>query len=144
MPTGRSPKVDVHQPTATSTPTATPVRGHGHFPCSGSRAPREIHVPPAAARTAITIHGESPSALATVGEPPLACAIVRPGAASAARTGASTPTVVAVAPIANPSSTTHAPIAPSPTRYHVLPEQPPDRIMPTPNSAPPSRLAAQR
>jgi hypothetical protein len=45
--------------------------------------------------------------------------------------------------MANPSRITQAPTAPSPTRYHVLPEQPPERIMPTPKSAPPTRLDSQ-
>ncbi len=89
----------------------------------------------------MTIHGDSPSAEASVGAPPSGPVIA--GRWSAERTGASTPTLAVVAPIAKPSSTTHAPIAPSPVRYHVLPEQPPDRIMPTPKARPPTTLASQ-
>ena len=37
------------------------------------------------------------------------------------RTGCRIPTLAALAPIANPSKTTHAPSAPSPSRYHELP-----------------------
>src|SRR5262245_58046732 len=128
MPTGRSPKLDAHQPAAISTPTAAPVRGQRHLPCSGSRGARRSQTTPAAASTAITTQGESPSTLARVGAPP--SDPVSTGRCSIARTGDSTPTPAVVAPIAKPSSTTQAPIAPSPTRYQVLPEQPPERTIP--------------
>ena len=54
------------------------------------------------------------------------------------------PTLAALAPIANPASTTHAPSAPSPRRYQELPAHPPPRIMPMPKTKPPVRLASQR
>ena len=66
------------------------------------------------------------------------------GFCSAVRMGASRPTPAVVAPMAKPTSTTHAPTAPSPTRYQVLPEQPPERIMPTPKSRPPTMFDTQR
>src|SRR5262245_26162605 len=124
-----------------SAPTATPVAGHAHLPCSGSPRPRASQRPAASASTAITIHGERPSAEASVGAAPFAA--VSAGRWRVARSGDSTPTLAVVAPTANPISTTHAPIAPSPTRYHVLPEQPPARIIPTPNASPPTRFATQ-
>ena len=141
MPTGRSPTAEAHQPTAIITPTAAPVAGHGHLPCSGSRGPRSSQTAPASASAAITIQAGSPVRLARVGAPPSAVASV--GFWSSARTGDSTPTPAVVAPIAKPRSTTQAPTAPSPTRYHVLPEQPPERIMPTPKRSPPTMFESQ-
>ncbi len=63
---------------------------------------------------------------------------------SVVRTDCRMPTLAALAPIANPASTTHAPSAPSPRRYQELPAHPPPRIMPTPKTKPPVRLASQR
>src|SRR5262245_5056651 len=141
MPTGRSPKLEAHHPTAIITPTAMPVSVHGHLACSGSPRARHIHTPAISASIAITIHGESPVTLASVGAPP--SVVVSAGRCSARRTGSSTPTPTVVAPMAKPTSTTQAPTAPSPTRYQVLPEHPPERIMPKPNSKPPTTFDAQ-
>src|SRR3970282_850170 len=58
IPAGASPKDDVHQPSAISTPTAMPVAGHGHFPCSGSPPPRHRKTTTTSPSTAITTHGE--------------------------------------------------------------------------------------
>src|SRR5687768_4026063 len=107
MPTGRPPSDDAHHPAATITPTARPVAGHDHLPCSGSLAPRRSQSTAATASTAMTIHGDSPSAEASVGAPPSGPVIA--GRWSAERTGASTPTLAVVAPTAKPSTTTHAP-----------------------------------
>ncbi len=112
------------------------------MPCSGSRRPRISQIPIPIASPAITIHGESPATLASVGAAP--SPIVIAGFCSAVRSGASSPTPAVVAPMAKPTSTTQAPTAPSPTRYQVLPEQPPDRIMPTPKNRPPVMFDTQR
>src|SRR5215472_4328836 len=88
----------------------------------------------------MTTHGETPSTLARVGG---ASAIVIVGACSDARSGPSTPRRTVVAPRAKPRRITSAPTAPSPTRYHVLPEQPPASTMPAPNTRPPVTLDSQ-
>src|SRR5712692_5881597 len=132
MPVGRSPKLDAHQPTVIITPTAAPVAGQCHLPCSGSPRARASQRPTPTSSTAITTQGGTPSTLYSVGAspPPSATVVV----CSDTRSGDSAPARAAVAPMAKPSSTTQAPMAPSPTRYHVLPEQPPERIMPKPKS----------
>src|SRR5215470_10934772 len=140
MPTGRSTTLEVHQPAAIRSPTATPVTGHGHLPSWSDPRDRKIQRAPAIHRIAMTTHGETPSTLARVGG---ASAIVRVGACSDARSGPSTPRRTVVAPRAKPRRITTAPTAPSPTRYHVLPEQPPASTMPAPNTRPPVTLDSQ-
>src|SRR6516164_5006027 len=133
MPTGRSPRLDAHQPTVIITPTAAPVIGHRHLPCWGSPRPRQNQTIAQTASTAMMIHGERWVTLWRVGGDPSVVMAMR---WRAVRAGASTPTPTIVAPIANPRRITPAPIAPSPRRYQVLPEQPPEMIMPTPKSTP--------
>jgi hypothetical protein len=89
----------------------------------------------------MTIQGERPSHEARVGG---ASPDRISGRCSHSRAPASAPTLAVVAPIAKPSRITHAPTAPSPIRYHVLPEQPPDSTMPTPKTRPPITFASQR
>src|SRR5262245_61713245 len=100
MPTGRSAKLDAHQPTAIITPTARPVAGHGHLLCSGSPRDRRIHHAATTASTPITIQGEIPVTFASVGALPSAS--VSPYRWRARRSGSSTPTPTVVAPMANP------------------------------------------
>src|ERR1700730_16460994 len=114
-------------------PAATPAAGQGHLRCGGSPGALATQIAPAIASTTMTSQGETPRTLARVGEAP---ATVTAGAWSDARTGARNPSRVAVAPRAKPSRMIHAPTAPSPVRYQVLPEQPPPSIIPAPKMSP--------
>ena len=142
MPVGLPAQAERYQPSTITRPIALPVTGQRHFPCSGSSGRfRTSHAPRRTTRTPMTAHAGRPSAAWSVaGWSSIAYSKVW----SVVRTGWSTPTLVALAPIANPSSTTHAPSAPSPSRYHELPAQPPPRIMPMPKTKPPVRLASHR
>src|SRR5215471_18472044 len=140
MPTGRSTTLEVHQPAAMSRPTALPVTCHGHLPGWSDPRDRKIQRAPTTQRSAMTSHGEIPRTLASVGEPSFTVMV---GACSDARSGPITPRRSVVAPRAKPRRITTAPTAPSPTRYHVLPEQPPASTMPAPNTRPPVTLESQ-
>src|SRR5215510_11978956 len=140
MPTGRSTTLEVHQPAAMSRPTALPVTCHGHLPGWSDPRDRRIQRAPTTHRSAMTSHGEIPRAVARVGG---ASFTVMAGAWSDARSGPSAPSLTVVAPRAKPSRMTTAPTAPSPTRYHVLPEQPPASTMPAPNTRPPVTFDSQ-
>src|SRR5499433_1308912 len=140
MPTGRSTTLEVHQPAAMSRPTALPVTCHGHLPGWWDPRDRKIQRAPTTQRRAMTSHGEIPRTVASVGE---ASFTVMVGACSDARSGPSTPRRTVVAPRAKPRRITTAPTAPSLTRYHVLPEQPPASTMPAPNTRPPVTFDSQ-
>src|SRR5215475_7842027 len=140
MPTGRSTTLEVHQPAAMSRPTALPVTCHGHLPGWSDPRDRKIQRAPTTQRSAMTSHGEIPRAVASVGEVSFTVMV---GTCSDARSGPSTPRRTVVAPRAKPRRITTAPTAPSPTRYHVLPEQPPASTMPAPNTRPPVTFDSQ-